>query len=77
MSENDALRFIARLDHDLALQAKVRAVAPGDLDALVGVAGAAGFAFDVNELRAAFRTDWKMRRRFYGAAGREAGREDA
>lgn len=69
MSENDALRFIERLGTDLALQAELRNVdPPGDLEQATRIAARAGFDFDADELRAAFRADWQIRRRFYGAA---------
>jgi hypothetical protein len=65
MGDKEALRFLARLDHDLELQGRLRAVPAGDLDAVVRVAAEAGFDFDVAGLRAAFRTDWRMRRRHF------------
>lgn len=68
MSERDALRFIEKVNGDLELQGKLRALeSPDDLQRVVQLAGEAGFEFDVEELRRAFLTDWRMRRRFYAA----------
>ena len=68
MSERDALRFIERVNGDLELQGKLRALESTDqLQRVVELAGECGFDFDVEELRRAFLTDWRMRRRFYAA----------
>ena len=68
MSEREALRFIERVGADLELQTRIRMLEPrGDLEAVVGLAVQAGFDFDVGDLRAAFVTDWRLRRRFYTA----------
>ena len=68
MSERDALRFIEKVNSDLELQCKLRALDPtGDLQRVAELATEAGFDFDVEELRHAFLTDWGMRRRFYAA----------
>jgi len=67
MPVKDALRFIERLDEDVALQCSLRELSPrGDLEAVVCLAADAGFTFTPDELRAAFRSDWRMRRRFFG-----------
>lgn len=65
MSKQEALRFISRIEEDLVLQSELRGAPVGDLNAVVAVAAKAGFTFDVDELRAAFAIDWKLRRRFY------------
>ena len=68
MSERDAVRFIERVSGDLELQSRLRDIDPrDDLDQVVEIAVDVGFEFDVAQLRAAFLTDWKMRRRFYTA----------
>lgn len=73
MSETAALRFIERVAGDLALQSRLRRLEPpGDLEQVVRIAAHAGFEFDVEELRAAFATDYEMRRRFYGAVSRQS-----
>ena len=71
MSEREALRFIEKVNGDLELQGKLRALEPtDDLQRVVHLAGESGFDFDVEELRRAFLTDWRMRRRFYAAISR-------
>lgn len=77
MSEREALRFIERVNSDLALQCRLRALPEGDdLEAVVALARHQGFDFDVGDLRRAFLTDWRMRRRFYGALSDDRGRSE-
>ena len=73
MPVKDALRFIERLDEDVALQCRLRELSPsGDLDDVARLAAAAGFTFTPDELRAAFRSEWHMRRRFFGGVSEDA-----
>lgn len=54
-----ALGFLAAARTDADLTAAARAAA--DLEGVVRVAGVAGYAFTVADLRAAHRTDWGLR----------------
>jgi hypothetical protein len=62
-----ALNFIAAIRRDEALRDAVVAVvaAEGGLRDIADVAAGAGYAVGVDELRAAFATDWGLRRAFY------------
>ena len=53
MSQENALAFIARVNEDSSLQAKLRPLAANDVNGLLNIAAEAGFAFDAKDLLAA------------------------
>jgi hypothetical protein len=62
-----ALTFIARVRADAELRDRIRdEAADGDLDAVVRLAAECGLHFTADDLRAAFRQDWSMRRLLHG-----------
>lgn len=68
MSRRDALTFIEQVADDLELQTALRAVdPPDDLQQVVELARARGYDIDEADLRGAFLSDWRMRRRYYAA----------
>lgn len=68
MSVAGALQFIRRVREDEALRGQVRALGTeADEKGLARIGAAAGLEFTVEELRAAFEHDWRMRWLHYGA----------
>lgn len=78
-----ALSFIAAIREDQALHdsAVAAATAESGLGAILEVAARAGYAISADDLRAAFATDWGLRRAFYlrepssGSGAADAGAE--
>jgi hypothetical protein len=62
MSIAIAHRFIAATRDDSALRARIAALgADAEIEQLVAIGVASGFAFDAETLRAAYRQDWTLR----------------
>lgn len=69
MALRDAFEFIYLAAGDDDVRAGIAALeSPGDLEAVVALAGNYGLDFTVEELRRAFALDWSMRRMHYAAA---------
>jgi hypothetical protein len=64
-----ALSFLRRLREDAGLTQELRdSAATGDLETVVRLAATAGYEFSAQELRAAHRVDWQLRRAAYAAS---------
>ena len=75
MSVPEALRFIALVRNDPELARQIRALGPdASLERLAGEGASRGIHFSADDLRAAYKFDWKMRFA-HGARPTESGSE--